>query len=97
MSSNKEVAAEALLPSSSFLDAIPDGIPFDVPYGPPISLDQAGKEELIQISGIGQTVFCPRCRFLLMWSVTIPRSTRVHKHTRNCAFIVYRFVRTSDA
>src|SRR6201996_4473060 len=36
-----EVATEARLKSSNPLDAIPDEIPFDVPYGPPISLDRA--------------------------------------------------------
>src|SRR3984957_5429510 len=42
MSSSKaEVAFEDRPPSSNPLDAIPDEIPFDVPYGPPISLDQA--------------------------------------------------------
>ena len=39
MSSTAAVAEERL--SSNPLDAIPDEIPFDVPYGPPISLDQA--------------------------------------------------------
>ena len=42
MSSNKTaVAIEERLPSSNPLDAIPDEMPFDVPYGLPISLDQA--------------------------------------------------------
>jgi glc operon protein GlcG len=42
MSSNKtEIAIEERLTSSNPLDAVPDEIPFDVPYGPPISLDQA--------------------------------------------------------
>ena len=41
MSSNiAEIAIEAP-PTSNPLDVIPDEIPFDVPYGPPISLDQA--------------------------------------------------------
>jgi glc operon protein GlcG len=41
MSSNiAEIAIEAPLTSNP-LDVIPDEIPFDVPYGPPISLDQA--------------------------------------------------------
>jgi glc operon protein GlcG len=41
MSSNKaEIAAETPLPSNP-LDVIPDEIPFDVPYGRPISLYQA--------------------------------------------------------
>ena len=39
MSSTAAVAEERL--SSNPLDAIPDEIPFDVPYGPPISLDRA--------------------------------------------------------
>ena len=30
-------------PSSNPLDAVPEKLPFDVPYGPPISLDQARK------------------------------------------------------
>src|ERR1700691_5787767 len=42
MSSNRTaMAVEAPLASSNPLDAIPDEIPFDVPYGPPVSLDQA--------------------------------------------------------
>jgi glc operon protein GlcG len=42
MSSNKtEISSEERPTSSNPLDAIPDEIPFDVPYGPPISLDQA--------------------------------------------------------
>ena len=41
MSGNKaEIAIEALLTSNP-LDVIPDEIPFDVPYGRPISLEQA--------------------------------------------------------
>jgi glc operon protein GlcG len=42
MSSNKTAIAmqEPLTPPNP-LDAIPDEMPFDVPYGPPISLDQA--------------------------------------------------------
>jgi glc operon protein GlcG len=41
MSSNStEIAMEAR-PTSNPLDVIPDEMPFDVPYGPPISLDQA--------------------------------------------------------
>jgi glc operon protein GlcG len=41
MSSNMaEIAIEAPPPSNP-LDVIPAEIPFDVPYGPPISLDQA--------------------------------------------------------
>jgi glc operon protein GlcG len=41
MSSNTaEIAIEAP-PTSNPLDAIPDEIPFDVPYGRPISLEQA--------------------------------------------------------
>jgi glc operon protein GlcG len=38
MSSKTELAIDASL---NPLDAIPDDIPFDVPYGPPISLDRA--------------------------------------------------------
>src|SRR5271169_3722509 len=42
MSNNKiEVAIEERLASSNPLDAVPDEMPFDVPYGPPISLDRA--------------------------------------------------------
>jgi glc operon protein GlcG len=42
MSSNRAaVAIDEPLPSSNPLDAIPDEIPFDVPYGRPISLDRA--------------------------------------------------------
>jgi glc operon protein GlcG len=42
MSSNKTAGAiQEGLTSSNPLDAIPDEIPFDVPYGPPISLDPA--------------------------------------------------------
>ena len=45
MPSNKtEIAIEAR-PTSNPLDVVPDQIPFDVPYGPPISLDRA--EEII--------------------------------------------------
>jgi glc operon protein GlcG len=41
MSSNStEIAIEAP-PTSNPLDVIPDEIPFDVPYGPPITLDRA--------------------------------------------------------
>jgi glc operon protein GlcG len=41
MSSNSaEIAIEAR-PTSNPLDFVPDEIPFDVPYGPPISLDRA--------------------------------------------------------
>jgi uncharacterized protein GlcG (DUF336 family) len=41
MSGNKaEIAIEAPLPSNP-LDVIPDEMPFDVPYGCPISLEQA--------------------------------------------------------
>ena len=41
MSSNRtEIAIEAP-PAPNPLDAIPDQMPFDVPYGPPISLDRA--------------------------------------------------------
>ena len=42
MSNNTtEIATDAPLTSSNPLDAVPDEIPFDVPYGFPISLDQA--------------------------------------------------------
>jgi glc operon protein GlcG len=36
-----QVVIEERFPPSNPLDAIPDEIPFDVPYGPPISLDRA--------------------------------------------------------
>jgi glc operon protein GlcG len=39
-SSTLEITAEGSLASNP-LDAIPNEIPFDVPYGPPISLDRA--------------------------------------------------------
>jgi len=39
MSSNKtQIATDAMPTSSNPLDAVPDEIPFDVPYGLPISL-----------------------------------------------------------
>src|SRR5205809_1194725 len=41
MSSKTEVAIDARLTASNPLDVVPDEIPFDVPYGPPISLDRA--------------------------------------------------------
>ena len=42
MSNNKtEIAIEERFTPTNPLDAIPDEIPFDVPYGPPISLDRA--------------------------------------------------------
>jgi glc operon protein GlcG len=41
MSSNKAIAIDAPLAASNPLDVIPNEIPFDVPYGPPISLDRA--------------------------------------------------------
>jgi len=42
MSSNKrEFAMEPRLAPSNPLDAVPDEIPFDVPYGPPMSLNKA--------------------------------------------------------
>jgi glc operon protein GlcG len=42
MSSSKTELAKAVpVTSSNPLDAIPDEMPFDVPYGAPISLDQA--------------------------------------------------------
>ena len=40
-STNTAVAIDERTPSSNPLDVIPDQIPFDVGYGPPISLDQA--------------------------------------------------------
>jgi uncharacterized protein GlcG (DUF336 family) len=39
--SKTEIALETQGASSNPLDAIPNEIPFDVPYGPPISLDRA--------------------------------------------------------
>jgi uncharacterized protein GlcG (DUF336 family) len=42
MSSNKtEIAIEGRITSSNPLDTVPDEIPFDVPYGRPVTLDQA--------------------------------------------------------
>jgi len=41
MSKNKEELAGETTRTSNPLDVIPDGMPFDVPYGPPILLDQA--------------------------------------------------------
>ena len=42
MPSNKtEIAVETRVKSSNPLDAIPDEMPFDVPYGRPITLDEA--------------------------------------------------------
>src|ERR1700679_3971764 len=41
MSSNGTEIAVEPRPTSNPLDAVPDGMPFDVPYGPPISLDRA--------------------------------------------------------
>ena len=42
MPTNKAaIAIDAPLASSNPLDAIPNEMPFDVPYGPPISLDRA--------------------------------------------------------
>src|SRR5580698_9567492 len=42
MPSNKtEIAIETRVKSSNPLDAIPDEMPFDVPYGRPITLDEA--------------------------------------------------------
>ena len=40
-SNNTAIAIDEGLTSSNPLDAVPDEIPFDVPYGPPILLDQA--------------------------------------------------------
>src|SRR5271168_202873 len=42
MSSSKtELAVEERSTASDPLDVVPDEMPFDVPYGPPISLDRA--------------------------------------------------------
>ena len=41
MSSNSTETAFEARPASNPLDVIPDEMPFDVPYGPPISLDRA--------------------------------------------------------
>jgi uncharacterized protein GlcG (DUF336 family) len=41
MPSNKTAIAVEEPPAANPLDVIPDEIPFDVPYGPPISLDRA--------------------------------------------------------
>jgi glc operon protein GlcG len=42
MSNNTaEISSDAPLPTSNPLDFIPDEMPFDVPYGPPISLERA--------------------------------------------------------
>src|SRR5436305_3157610 len=41
MSSKTAVAIDARVTASNPLDVVPDEIPFDVPYGPPISLDRA--------------------------------------------------------
>ena len=41
MSINKAIAIDARTASSNPLDVIPEQIPFDVPYGSPISLDRA--------------------------------------------------------
>jgi hypothetical protein len=42
MSANKAASAiDAPLTTSNPLDVIPNEMPFDVPYGPPISLDRA--------------------------------------------------------
>jgi glc operon protein GlcG len=47
MPTNKPaIAIDARAASSNPLDAVPDEVPFDVPYGPPISLDRA--ESVIQ-------------------------------------------------
>jgi len=48
MSSKTELAIDASL---NPLDAIPDDIPFDVPYGPPISLDRA---QAVVIAALGE-------------------------------------------
>jgi glc operon protein GlcG len=41
MSSNSAAIAVEEQPTSNPLDVIPDEMPFDVPYGPPISLDRS--------------------------------------------------------
>jgi glc operon protein GlcG len=41
MSSNRTGAAPEAGPALNPLDVVPDQIPFDVPYGPPISLERA--------------------------------------------------------
>ena len=41
MPSNSTVGVIQTPPASNPLDAIPDEMPFDVPYGPPISLERA--------------------------------------------------------
>src|SRR5579862_502448 len=41
MPTKTAIAMEEQLKPSNPLDAIPDEMPFDVPYGPPISLDQS--------------------------------------------------------
>jgi glc operon protein GlcG len=41
MSSNSTEIAIESRPTSNPLDVVPDEMPFDVPYGPPISLDRA--------------------------------------------------------
>jgi glc operon protein GlcG len=38
---SSKAAVEAVNAASNPLDVVPDQIPFDVPYGPPISLDRA--------------------------------------------------------
>ena len=40
-SDSKELANESKVAASNPLDAVPDEMPFDVPYGPPISLPRA--------------------------------------------------------
>ena len=41
MSSNRRETAPEAVRTSNPLDVVPDQIPFDVPYGPPISVDRA--------------------------------------------------------
>ena len=41
MPSNKAGGVSEAQPTSNPLDVVPDKIPFDVPYGLPISLDRA--------------------------------------------------------
>jgi len=41
MSNNKTAVVTETRPSTNPLDFVPDEIPFDIPYGPPISLERA--------------------------------------------------------
>ena len=52
MSGNKgAIATDAQLIASNPLDVIPNEIPFDIPYGPPISLDRA---EAVIVAAVAQ-------------------------------------------